>query len=251
MFRGIYTAAGGMVSQQVSINTASNNLANSETTGYKKDIAVMSPFQRELIYHLDSSNPSGKSAIGTMPYGVEVTGAEIIYKQGNLQRTDRQLDCAIDGDGFFVVQAPEGIRLTRNGSFKIDDQNYLVTGQGYRVLGQDSFIILNGSSDITINEDGAVIQGGTEAGRLVLMDFEDRSAIQKEGDGLFSAPDDLDPILPQARIRQGYLEGANVDMAQEMSSLLVSFRAYEANSKVLQSFDQIMQLAVQNIGNLR
>ena len=83
------------------------------------------------------------------------------------------------------------------------------------------------------------------------MEFEDRSAIQEEGDGLFSAPDDLDPILPQARIRQGYLEGANVDMAQEMSSLLVSFRAYEANSKVLQSFDQIMQLAVQNIGNLR
>jgi len=244
-------AAGGMLSQQVVMNTVSNNLANSETRAYKKDIALMSSFQQQLMYHLESSNKlNPQASIGTMPFGVEVAGSEIIYKQGSLQWTGNPLDFAIDGDGFFAVQAPEGIRLTRNGAFKVDDQNYLVTGQGYRVLGEDSFIIVGGN-DFVISEDGTVTEGGIQIGKLSLLDFEDRSAIQKEGDGLFSAPDDLRPIVSQAKVRQGYLEASNVDVAKEMSNLIVAFRAYEANSKVFQSFDQIMQLAVQNVGSLK
>lgn len=249
MYRGIYTAAGGMLSQQVTINTISNNMANSETTGYKKDISIMSPFEEHLMYHFEASNPSNK-ALGTMPYGVEVTGTEIGFKQGNLQWTGGQYDFALEGDGFFAVQTPNGVRLTRNGSFTVDDQSYLVTSQGYRVLGEDNFILVNGT-DFVIKEDGTVLQDGAEAGKIALLDFEDRSPLQKEGDGLFSAPEDLDPVVPRGRVRQGYLESSNVEMSEEMSRVVVAFRAYEANSRVFQSFNEIMQLAVQNIGSLK
>jgi flagellar basal-body rod protein FlgF len=250
MLRGIYTAAGGMLSQQISINSITNNMANSETTGYKKDTAVMSPFKEHLMYYLDSSQSPKAAPIGGMPYGVEVYRTDISFKQGNLEPTGRALDLAIEGDGFFVVQAPDGIRLTRNGSFKVDAENYLVTGQGYRVLGQDGFIVVNGDN-FSIEEDGRVIEDGVEIEQVMVLDFTDRSAIQKDRDSLLSAPDDLDAVVPQYKIRQGYLERSNVEMNQEMSSLLVAYRAYEANSRVFQAYDQIMQQAVRDIGSLR
>lgn len=250
MLRGIYTAASGMVSQQVAINTITNNMANSETTGYKKDNAIMSPFREYLMYHIDSSQVRKTTPIGSMPHGVEVARTDISYKQGSLEATGRPLDLAIEGDGFFVVQAPNGIRLTRNGEFKIDGENYLVTGQGYRVLGQDGFIVTNGG-EISVREDGVILEDGVEIGQVLVLDFADRSAIEKDRDGLFSAPDNLDAVVPQYRIRQGYLERSNGEMSQEMSNLLVAFRAYEANSRVFQAFDQIMQQAVRDIGSLR
>lgn len=249
MLRGIYTAAGGMLSQQVAVNTITNNMANSETVGYKKDNAVMSPFEQHLMHYLDSSQPSGSTPIGEMPYGVEVARTDISFKQGSLDSTGGDLDFAIDGDGFFVVQAPEGIRLTRNGAFKVDSENYLVTGQGYRVIGQNSLITFN-SEDFSIQEDGTVLEDGVEVDQVSVVDFADRSAIQKEGDGLFSAPEDLEPVVPQFKIRQGYLEHSNVELNQEMTNLMSAFRAYEANSKVFQAYDQILQQA-RDLGSLR
>ncbi len=250
MFRGIYTAAGGMISQQVSINTVTNNMANSQTTGYKKDNAVMTPFQEHLMYHLDASQNLKVAPIGSMPYGVEVASTEVSYQQGNLESTGGSMDFAIDGEGFFVVQTPQGVRLTRDGAFKVDGENYLVTGQGYRVVGSQGAIAVNGQ-DFTIDEGGRVIENGVEIDRLNVVDFANRGRLQKEGDGLFSVPGNMNAVVPDFKIRQGYLERSNVDMNQEMSGLMVAFRTYEANSKVFQTYDQIGQLAVRDIGSLK
>lgn len=250
MLRGVYTAAGGMLSQQVTINTITNNMANSETSGFKKDNAVIIPFEQHLIYYLDSSEHSKSTPIGEMCYGVEVASTDVSYKQGGLGFTGRSLDFAVDGEGFFMVQTSEGVRLTRNGSFRLDSENYLVTASGHRVLGDQGAIALKGQ-DFSIQEDGTITENGIEISKIRIVDFEDRSPIEKEGQGLFYAPEELDPIIPQYEIRQGYLEHSNVDMNQEMSSLVAAFRAYEANSKVFQAYDQIMQLAVKDIGSLR
>lgn len=249
MLRGIYTAAGGMISQQVSINTITNNIANSETVGYKKDNAVMSPFQQHLMHYMDSSQPFGSAPIGDMPYGVEVEATDISFKQGALQPTGDDYDLAIEGEGFFMVQTPDGVRLTRDGAFRVDSENNLVTAQGYRVLDQNSPIVVNGQ-DFSVLEDGRVFQGGFEIGQISVVDFEDRSALQKEGESLFYAPEESIAIEPQFTIRQGCLEHSNVEMDQEMGHLISAFRAYEANSKVFQAYDQIMQQA-RDLGSLR
>ena len=249
MLRGIYTAAGGMLSQQLSINTITNNMANGETVGYKKDNAVMSPFQQHLTHYLDSSQPFGSTVIGDMPYGVEVVETNISFQQGAIEPTGNKHDLAIDGDGFFMVETPEGVRLTRNGAFKVNSENNLVTAQGYRVLGQGGYIEVGGQ-DFSVLEDGRIFQDGVEVEQLRVVDFVDRSALQKEGESHFSVPEVAAPVEPQFKIRQGYLEHSNVDMNLEMSRLISAFRGYEANSKVFQAFDQIMQQA-RDLGSLR
>jgi len=251
MFRGVYAAASGMHVQQLNLDVISNNLANMETPGYKKDTSILSPFQRELLFYIDSANKAGSKRVGHITNGVEVREVTTSFKQGELEQTGNLCDVAIEGDGFFVVQYGNEVRLTRNGSFKVDGEGYLVTGDGFRVLGQEGFIILNNGNNFTITEEGIVIENGQEIARLLVVDFENRAGINKEGKTLFTASKDLKPVIPRYRIKQGYLERSNLNLAQEITDMILTMRTYEANQRLVQMYDQMLGQAVKEIGSLK
>jgi len=251
VLRGIYYAASGMLAQQINGDTIANNITNIEAPGYKKDTAVMSPFQRVLLHYIVKEERSQASAVGYTSRGTQVSEVVTSFKQGELKSTGRPLDAAIVGDGFFVVQHEEGIRLTRNGSFKVDAEGYLVTGNGLRVVGENGLIVLNDEDGVSIADDGTIYENGQEVDRLLVVDFADRAVLTKAGENTFMAPDDAQPVQPQYSIRQGYLEMSNVDAAQEMTDLIMMMRIYEANQKAVQTYDRILEQAVREIGSLK
>jgi len=223
-----------------------------ESPGYKKDTAVMSSFQKVLLHYIvkEKDKPEA-AAVGYTARGTQVAEVHTSFKQGELKATGRPLDVAIVGDGFFVVQYGEEVRLTRNGSFKIDSEGYLVTGNGLRVLGENGLIVLNDEDGISISDDGTIYEDGQEVDRLLVVDFADRAVLTKAGENTFTAPDDAQAVQPQYSIRQGYLEMSNVDAAQEMTDLIMMMRIYEANQRVVQTYDKVLEQAVREVGNLK
>ena len=145
----------------------------------------MSPFHRGCCI-VDSTNIWEFGSLESA-HGVQLSQVITSYGQGNIYQTGNPLDAAIDGDGFFVVQDGEEIKLTRNGSFKIDSEDYLVTGEGYRVLGHGGFIIIE-DEDFTITGEGVLFEGDMEVDTLLLIDFENKDNLDKDGHTLFSAP---------------------------------------------------------------
>ena len=250
MIRGIYISGSGMLVQQLNFDTISNNLANVETPGFKKDSNVISPFHEELLFHIENNNGLKKKSIGRMAYGAAAAETVTSFEQGDVQYTGRTLDAAIEGEGFFVVQEEEGVRVTRNGRFRLDTNGYLVTGEGYRVLGHNGFIQLSGE-DVQIDSSGAITQDGVEASRLLVITFEDADRIVKDGSTLFFAPEDLQPSAADYKVIQRCLEKSNVDVAQEISNMVIAARAYEANQRLVQAYDRILEQSVKELGSLK
>ena len=258
--RALRIAATGMAAQQLNVETISNNIANMNTVGFKKQRAEF----QDLLYENVSRMGAQSSDAGTIvPTGIQLgsgvkTGSTYrITSQGPLTKTDNKFDLAINGRGYFQIQLPTGdTAYTRAGNFSVSDTGALVTVDGYVV--QPQITIPQGSSDVTISKSGQV-QATTPGqvqpqvvGQLQLANFYNEAGLEAIGDNYFlqsgasGAPTLGSPnSLGVGHLLQGYTEASNVDAVTEISALIVAQRAYEMNSKVVTSADQMLSTVAQ------
>lgn len=272
MFRGFYTAASGMISQQRRQEMISNNVANINTPGYKADQVSLRSFPELLIQQMNETKlPVQNSVrkrmttpIGTLNTGVYAQDITPNFTQGTLRETGISTDLAIiDGDYpdetgsiFFTVQNEAGdIRYTRNGNFTIDGQGYLTTNEGYYVLDRAGNRIFTDGLQFNVTADG-MIEFGNMQTPLGLAYIANANDLTKEGNGLFNPEpgnaEAVDPLQVGATftIQQGFLEGSNVDPAQTMVEMIQAYRNFEMNQRVLKEYDESMRKAVTEIGRL-
>lgn len=257
--RSLWTAATGMKSQQLNIDTIANNLSNVNTTSYKTQRAEFKDLFYATLKRSNIVDEEGRPVNLEVGHGVMPTATKKDFKPGSFMETQNTFDLAIDGEGFFAVLLPnEEVRYTRDGSFKLsvdDDEATLVTSEGYMVLSEDDdeIIIESGLADINIDELG-IITGRDEEGELVdlgrikLVRFTNQEGLLSEGLNLYSATVASGEEMPieaeemTNRVVQGYLESSNVQVVDEMVKMITAQRAYEINSKTIQTADEMLQL---------
>lgn len=247
MIRGIYTAASGMLAEAQRTDVISNNLANVTTAGFKKDMTITKDFASILVERVNDGAES--PVIGNMGLGVVVDEVATDHSTGAMNTTSNAFDFAIAGKGYFVVQTPQGTRYTRNGTFAKSVRGQLVTSDGYQVLGQNGPITV-GNGKMSVSEDGRIFVGNNEVGKLNMVEFDNDKQLTKEGAGLFIAQNGQQSKMATGSVRQGVLEMSNVNVVGEMVNLISNFRAYEINGKVIQSHDQLLGKAVNEVGKL-
>jgi len=255
MIRSLWISKTGLDAQQTQIDVIANNLANVSTNGFKRSRAVFEDLLYQTLRQPGASSsqqtqiPSGLQ-IGT---GVRPVATERIFTQGNLQQTGNNLDVAIQGSGFFQIQMPDGsAAYTRDGSFHLDSQGQLTTSSGYRV--QPSVTIPAAAQSVTIGRDGIVtvkLQGQaatTQVGTIQLANFINPAGLQSFGENLYletAASGTPNANTPGTNglglLNQGYVETSNVNVVEELVNMIQTQRAYEINSKAIQSSDQMLQ----------
>jgi flagellar basal-body rod protein FlgG len=257
----LWAAKTGLDAQQTRMAVVSNNLANVNTTGFKKSRAVFEDLLYQNVRQVggatsqDTQAPSGLS-LGT---GVRVVATEKTYTQGSLNNTGNSLDIAISGRGFFQVLMPDGtLGYTRAGDFQMNNQGQLVTSSGYAV--QPGINIPQGAQSITIGNDGVVsvlLAGSsapTQVGQLQLADFVNPAGLQPRGENLLvesassgSAQTGNPGLSGLGTLNQGMVESSNVNVVEEMVNMIETQRAYEMNTKAIQTTDQMLQFLSQNV----
>ena len=251
--RALYAAATGMGAQQTRIDTVANNLANVNTTGFKKSRAVFEDlYYQELVGTTSEGDQlaSGPAQVGS---GVRTAGIEKDHSAGHVTETGNALHMAIDGNGYFGVESADGEMLyTRDGSFALDPDGYMITTGGLRLSGDIQ--VPYDATSLTISADGTVMgvvgsdAESTVLGQVELFDFTNRSGLRSEGGNLYSetdysgAPVELE-VGFDSSVAQGFLEASNVDVAEELINMILAQRAYEMNSKVIQAADETLQQA--------
>jgi flagellar basal-body rod protein FlgG len=244
MIRGIYTNAGSMLSLQLKQEITANNLANSNSTGFKKD----GVFRKYLIDH-DTILRQNASDFRHLE---EVDGVEINFKQGELYATGNSLDTAIEGKGFFTIQTPDGIRYTRNGNFSLNQDGFIITSNGHYLLGNNGPIQALGDK-IFIGDDGNITVDDNLIDVLRMADFPEPYVFNKIGNALFEAEDGTEnpPAAGSFNIRQGFLEESNVEMIQEMVNMIQITRDFDSNQKSITMQDTTLDRAVNDIGRVQ
>ena len=269
MMRSLWTAASGMSSQQMKVDTISNNLANVNTFGFKKERLEF----KSLLYdtmqraNLDPANQTGRPVNLQVGSGVRPIATTRIFSPGNLQRTEHQLDFAIQGDAFFaILREPDVVAFTKDGSFKVsptDEGLMIVTSEGFPVLGVDGEPLIIPDEvmvrDLVVQEDGSVgfrTAAGTQEDlgiQIDLVQFSNPQGLEAVGANLFMVtPSSGEPVSESdgevnrfSMLMQGVLEMSNVQVANEMVNLIVAQRAYELNSRAIQASDEMLQQANQ------
>lgn len=250
MVRGLYTAYTGMRNQQHLLDTVTNNLANSSTTGYKREGATSKAFDSMLMTKLkDGSEGYVDRTVGTMSLGVKIGENYTDYTQGSLKATENTFDLAIGGKGFFTLSYTNKLgqdytTYTRDGSFTLTKDGYLVTKDGDYVQGESGSIKLSTTADIVFGEDGTVYENGEYADKLLITDFEDYNYLEKFGENMYRAVDGAQETEGRFAVQQGYLEMSNVNVISEMVEMITITRSYEANQKLIQSTDSTLEQTV-------
>ena len=254
--RALNTAATGMMAQELNVEVIANNIANMRTTGYKRQRAE---FQDLLYEHVRRIGTQTSTQGNILPVGVDIgsgvktVGTPRIITQGTLSQTGGPLDVAIQGDGYFKIQMPDGtFAYTRDGSFQMDAQGRVVTAQGNLVM--PGITIPPNSSSLTINSQGQVsviVTGNTNPttlGQIALTTFINEAGLLPIGDNLFTETpasgtpqDGLPATNGLGSLQQGNLEQSNVEPVTEISDLIAAQRAYEMNAKVISATDQMLQ----------
>lgn len=257
MMRSLWSAASGMTAQQFSIDTIANNLANVNTTGFKKSRV---DFQ-DLLYQSVRYAGTPVSAGAQIPTGIQLghgvrpVATQKMFSQGTFMQTNNPLDVVIEGDGFFQVLLPDGtIAYTRDGAFKKDGDGRIVTSDGYPL--EPEILIPEDAVSINIGSDGtvSVLQAGSDqpesVGNIELVRFINPAGLRSMGGNLFTAtvasgePSVGTPgLYGFGSLAQGYLEMSNVQVVEEMVNMIVAQRAYETNSKAIQASDDMLQTA--------
>jgi flagellar basal-body rod protein FlgF len=240
LIKGIYTSASGMLPRILKQEIYANNMANINSTGFKRDDVFMQVLD-DATKNSIATNESWETPM--------VDGTYTDYEQGDVERTDGKQDLAIEGSGFFTVETPAGIRYSRSGDFSISPQGILTDKEGNSVL-SDSGPIPIGGQDFVVGTDGSISVGGTSLGKLKIVDFDKPYNLKKVDGGYFLPADKTATEKPATdyQIRQGYLEKSNVNVIQVMVDMLASFRSYEAGQKAIQSQDETLEKAVTELG---
>ena len=248
MLRALWTGATGMSSQQLLIDTISNNLANVNTAGFKRQSVSFQDLYYETV-------AVGRGSTASLGSGSRTVATDRSFRQGNLEETDNPLNAAIEGEGFFVVETGTGTAYTRDGSFRVDGDGRLCTASGYTVSVQGGALqVPDGATDVQITEDGTItaeVSGVRQVlGKLDLALFPNTSGLEAVGGNLFKETAlSGTPRLTVAgqdgagTVRGGYLETSNVDIVTEMVNLIIAQRAFELNSKAVETADQMWGIA--------
>lgn len=254
MIRSLWTARTGLEAQQTQLDVISNNLANVSTNGFKRSRAVF----EDLLYQTlrqpgaqstQQTQVSSGLQIGT---GVRPVATERIHTQGSLQQTGNALDVAIQGEGFFQIQLPDGTTAyTRDGAFQMDNQGQIVTASGYPVT--PAIVIPSDTLSITIGKDGtvSVLQAGattpTQIGSIQIATFVNPGGLQSAGENLYletASSGTPTPNTPGTNgsgvLNQNYVENSNVNVAEELVQMITTQRAYELNSRAIQTSDAML-----------
>lgn len=256
MIRALRTSATGMRAQQMNVDTIAHNLANVNTTGFKR---TRMDFQ-DIFYQQirTAGSPTADRQLPTglqVGLGVRAAATQKLFSQGALEESGNPLDMAIEGEGFFQVTMPDGtIGYTRDGSFKRDAEGNVVTSDGY--LLEPAIVVPQDATLITVAGDGTVSAqvGGEEEpqvlGEIQLATFSNPAGLTAVGKNLFrKSPASGEPIINApgtagfGTISQGFLEKANVDVVEEMVGMITAQRAYEVNSRVIQGVDEMLEVA--------
>ena len=255
MFRALYTAASGMIAQQLNLDNIANNLANASTSGFRKRRLQF----QDLMYQNLIVPGSAATQQTTVPTGLQIglgtrsAASEMIQAQGDLENTGNSLDMAIEGAGFFQIVLPSGdVGYTRSGAFHMDAEGNLVTADGDQL--EPSVTIPADALNVSIGADGTVSvtqpgqQEATQVGTIDLALFPNPGGLDSIGKNLFLATSASgDPIIGTAgqdglgSLRQGMLEGSNVNVVEEFIQMILTQRSYEANSKVVRAADEMFQ----------
>ncbi len=257
MMRSLWTAATGMVAQQLNIDIISNNLANTNTSGFKKSRAEF----EDLMYNTMKIAGSATEGDNMLPVGIQVgmgvrpTAAHKFFTQGDFQNTGNPLDIAIEGEGFFQVLVGDQLMYTRAGAFKLNQDGTIVTSNGYPL--QPEFNVPIETKSIAISETGrisALDANGQEiaAADIPLFTFLNPAGLDARGRNLYmpteASGEEIEGVPGEGNVgtmAQGFLEMSNVEVVDEMVQMIVGQRAYEMNSKAIQTSDNMLQTAVQ------
>jgi flagellar basal-body rod protein FlgF len=246
MLKGMIDPVRGMIKEQMRMDVISTNLANASSYGYKK---TRIDFQEVLEVRKgdpESSGPFSDAGFRSL------VRTEIDFSQGDFNSTGNGLDLAVHGEGFFKIMTADGIMYTRKGNFTLNGEGFLVTQNGDMVLGQGGPIQVTGD-DVEINDSGEVLSQGIVAGVLDLASFENKQGLMAAGGSLFAnAADEPEmPVPPTTGIKRGCLEMPNVEIAEEMVSMIHCMRAFETYQKAVQIMDDINQRAINDVSRVR
>ena len=255
MLRALRTAALGMSAQQASVDNTANNLANANTTGFKRQTVVFQDLLYQTVQARGEERTGGTTSAMQMGNGAAAVATVRSFTQGGLLQTGNTLDVAVSGDGFFGVRRPDGtMAFTRDGSFSLSAEGQIVTPTG--LVLEPGLSVPAEAVDITISQDGLVrarVQGQQEpvdVGQIEVARFSNAAGLRSIGGNLYVPTAASGEAVTGApgqdglgTLAQGFLEGANVDVVQEMVGLITAQRAYELNSKMVQTSEEMLQIA--------
>lgn len=254
MMPSLYTAATGMLGMQLNIDVVANNIANVNTVGFKKSRAEFADLMYQVLEYPGTNTSADTRSPAGIEYGLGVRATSItkVFTEGNLQSTENQFDVAISGRGFFKIQMPDGTEAyTRDGAFKLDENGQVVNSDGYFLL--PNFTVPADTTSVSVATDGTVTATNStgqtqQLGNLTVTLFVNPAGLHSLGDNLFMQtdssgnPQDETPGQNGAGIlRQGFLELSNVQLVTELTDLITGQRAYDANSKVITTSDEMLQ----------
>lgn len=265
MIRGLYTAVSGLITQEAKQQVITNNLANVNTVGFKKDDLAIKKFDDVLLENYDkiSGGKNVRNVIGGLSFGSKIDETKTFFTQGMLQATDKPTDFAVDGRGFFTVSKTDingnsKTFYTRDGHFHVDLNGYLVNDSGYKVLGNNLKTgniepIYVGKAEFILDGNNNLLLDNTPAYKLNMIDFADSNqnypSLKKAGDNLYEGenPVQSDDIV----VKQKFLEKSNVNVINEMVNMMTVMRSFESNQKIIQSMDETLGKAVNEVGVVR
>lgn len=258
MVKGLYTAYTGMIHQQKRLDVITNNMANAATVGFKKEGATAQAFDEVLAVKIkDRSESFLNRGIGNMSMGVKIGETYTDYDQGSFRSTEATYDLALEGSGFFAIEftnkaGETSTKYTRDGSFTLTQDGYLVTKDGDFVLNNNgNRIQLNPTAvSVAINSLGDIYVDDVIVDRVGVTDFEDYNYLEKYGENMYNLVDGGTETEAAALVRQGYLEQSNVQVVKEMVEMINVTRAYETNQKIIQAIDDTLEKAVNSVGKV-
>lgn len=258
MVKGLYSAYTGMINQQNRMDVITNNLANADTNGFKKEGATSQSFDAVLAYKIKDASEGYHLAkrIGTNHPGVKIGEGYTDFSQGSLKTTDNVFDLALTDAGFFAVQftnkaGETSVKYTRDGNFTLTEDGSLVTTDGDPVLGENGQPIkIDPKEQTVINVNGQIIQNDRVVATIQVADFEDYNYLEHYGENYYQPVEGAVEKESTARVYSGYLEASNISVVTEMVNMITVQRAYESNQKVITTYDGTLEIAANQLGKV-
>ena len=259
MLRGLYTAYTGMLNEQYRMDIMSNNLANADTTGFKKEGSTSQSYSEVMAVKIKDTTEfrNTPKRLGNMSLGVKIGETYTDFDQGSLRDTGNTYDLAISGDGFFNIEftnkaGETSTKYTRDGGFTLTADGYLTTKDGDYVLGQNGRIQLSITAGSTvIDNDGRIYHDDSLVAQLKITEFEDTNYLTHYGETMWDAKEGaVASDATDAKIHQGYLEMSNTSVVKEMVNMISIQRQYEANQKLITTYDESLEKSVNQVGKV-
>jgi flagellar basal-body rod protein FlgG len=246
----ISSTLAGALTQEMRLNVLANNIANVNTAGFKEDRIFQLPQTSDSVWNNTPAAARQNTAldnVSSLPVSTFTN-----FEQGPLKETGNSLDMALEGDGFFAIQTPGGIRYTRKGSFSLSQNGVLVTQEGYPVLGKNKGEIRINGQNVSVDSSGAVFVDNASVDSLDIVGFSNRNNLEKVGDSLYSAQDPNDQGAPATttQVQQGFIESSNVDSIKAMTDMIDVLRGYESYQKIIQSMNDTTSKTVNDVGKM-